>query len=170
MDKPRPTLKLKLKIGNDTVTRSYENKQESDNATTSTDDNENNPPPLKITLKNNTTEAAPPSSQKIPTSIQTELQAKIQMAKYREALKLTPDKTRRDSMKQFFEWLLRQHQRKDPHQIFAEPVTDQIAPRYSQVIKNPISFHDIKQKINKHQYENINLFREFVATMATFQF
>ena len=159
MDKPRPTLKLKLKIGNDTVTRSYENKQESDNATTSTDDNENNPPPLKITLKNNTTEAAPPSSQKIPTSIQTELQAKIQMAKYREALKLTPDKTRRDSMKQFFEWLLRQHQRKDPHQIFAEPVTDQIAPRYSQVIKNPISFHDIKQKINKHQYENVKQIR-----------
>lgn len=93
--------------------------------------------------------------QKIPASIQTELQAKIQLAKYREALKLTPDKTRKDGMKQFFEWLLRQHERKDPHQIFAEPVTDQIAPRYSLVIKQPISFYDIKIKINKHQYENL---------------
>ena len=56
--------------------------------------------------------------------------------------------------RQFYHWLLRQHERKDPHKIFFEEVTDQIAPGYSRLVKIPMCFEKIRAKIDKNLYSN----------------
>lgn len=54
--------------------------------------------------------------------------------------------------------LLRILEKKDPHQFFAWPVTDDIAPGYSSIISNPMDFLTIRQKVEENQYTS---FQEF---------
>lgn len=46
-------------------------------------------------------------------------------------------------------------EKKDPQQFFAWPVTDQIAPNYSQVIHQPMDFSTMNQKIEDNQYPTL---------------
>lgn len=63
-------------------------------------------------------------------------------------------------LQRLLEHLLRSMEKRDPQQFFAWPVTDNIAPGYSQIITNPMDFSTIKQKIDDCNYQNLN---EFIA-------
>lgn len=49
-------------------------------------------------------------------------------------------------------------EKRDPQQFFAWPVTDNIAPGYSQIITNPMDFSTIKQKIDDNNYQTLSEF------------
>ncbi|XP_057389786.1 bromodomain-containing protein 7 isoform X1 [Balaenoptera acutorostrata] len=51
--------------------------------------------------------------------------------------------------------LMRQLQRKDPSAFFSFPVTDFIAPGYSMIIKHPMDFSTMKEKIKNNDYQSI---------------
>ncbi|KAK7170358.1 hypothetical protein R3I94_000549 [Phoxinus phoxinus] len=51
--------------------------------------------------------------------------------------------------------LIRQLQRKDPSAFFSFPVTDLIAPGYSLVIKRPMDFSTMKEKVKREQYQSL---------------
>ncbi|RXM31272.1 hypothetical protein EOD39_7158 [Acipenser ruthenus] len=51
------------------------------------------------------------------------------------------------------------HFRKDPHGFFAFPVTDAIAPGYSMIIKHPMDFGTIKDKIEINDYKSVTEFK-----------
>nr|XP_040021150.1 bromodomain-containing protein 9 isoform X1 [Gasterosteus aculeatus aculeatus] len=60
---------------------------------------------------------------------------------------------------QLLEHFLRQLQRKDPHGFFSFPVTDAIAPGYSMIIKHPMDFSTMKDKIIKNEYNTVTEFK-----------
>ncbi|XP_030638155.1 bromodomain-containing protein 9 isoform X2 [Chanos chanos] len=60
---------------------------------------------------------------------------------------------------QLLEHFLRLLQRKDPHGFFAFPVTDAIAPGYSMIIKHPMDFSTMKDKITSNEYKTITEFK-----------
>ncbi|KAM4579843.1 bromodomain-containing protein 9 isoform 2-T2 [Odontesthes bonariensis] len=60
---------------------------------------------------------------------------------------------------QLLEHFLRQLQRKDPHGFFAFPVTDAIAPGYSSIIKHPMDFSTMKDKIRNNDYNTVTEFK-----------
>ncbi|MEQ2233303.1 Bromodomain-containing protein 9 [Ilyodon furcidens] len=60
---------------------------------------------------------------------------------------------------QLLEHFLRQLQRKDPHGFFAFPVTDAIAPGYSSIIKHPMDFSTMKDKIRSNEYNTVTEFK-----------
>ncbi|XP_077125630.1 bromodomain-containing protein 9 isoform X2 [Ranitomeya variabilis] len=62
-------------------------------------------------------------------------------------------------IQQLLEYFLRQLQRKDPHGFFAFPVTDQIAPGYFMIIKHPMDFSTMKEKITANEYKSITEFK-----------
>ncbi|XP_058878316.1 bromodomain-containing protein 9-like isoform X2 [Acipenser ruthenus] len=62
-------------------------------------------------------------------------------------------------IQQLLEHFLRQLQRKDPHGFFAFPVTDAIAPGYSMIIKHPMDFGTIKDKIEINDYKSVTEFK-----------
>lgn len=45
--------------------------------------------------------------------------------------------------------------RKDPSAFFSFPVTDFIAPGYSMIIKHPMDFSTMKEKIKNNDYQSI---------------
>ncbi|XP_028812359.1 bromodomain-containing protein 7 isoform X2 [Denticeps clupeoides] len=51
--------------------------------------------------------------------------------------------------------LIRQLQRKDPNGFFSFPVTDLIAPGYSMIIKRPMDFSTMKDKVKKECYQSL---------------
>ncbi|XP_041641366.1 bromodomain-containing protein 7 [Cheilinus undulatus] len=52
--------------------------------------------------------------------------------------------------------LIRQLQRKDPSAFFSFPVTDLIAPGYSSIIKRPMDFSTMKEKVKKECYQSLD--------------
>nr|CAI5824348.1 unnamed protein product [Callosobruchus analis] len=56
--------------------------------------------------------------------------------------------------------LLTQLEKKDPQNFFAWPVTDNIAPGYSQIITSPMDFSTMRQKIEDNEYKHLD---EFIA-------
>lgn len=64
----------------------------------------------------------------------------------------------RTPLQRLLEHLLRSMEKRDPQQFFAWPVTDSIAPGYSQIITNPMDFSTIKQKIDDSNYQNLSEF------------
>ncbi|CAK6958825.1 bromodomain-containing protein 7 [Scomber scombrus] len=52
--------------------------------------------------------------------------------------------------------LIRQLQRKDPSAFFIFPVTDLIAPGYSSIIKRPMDFSTMKDKVKKECYQSLD--------------
>lgn len=46
--------------------------------------------------------------------------------------------------------------RKDPSAFFSFPVTDLIAPGYSSIIKRPMDFSAMKDKVKKECYQSLD--------------
>ncbi|XP_066206038.1 bromodomain-containing protein 7 isoform X1 [Saccopteryx leptura] len=63
--------------------------------------------------------------------------------------------------------LMRQLQRKDPSAFFSFPVTDFIAPGYSMIIKHPMDFSTMKEKIKNNDYQSIEELKENFKLMCT---
>ncbi|XP_052737406.1 bromodomain-containing protein 7 isoform X2 [Bicyclus anynana] len=65
---------------------------------------------------------------------------------------------KRRPLSRLLEQLLRNLEKRDPHQFFAWPVNDNFAPNYSVIIKRPMDFSSIKQKIDENEYRSLNCF------------
>lgn len=49
--------------------------------------------------------------------------------------------------------------RRDPEGIFAEPVTDDIAPGYSTIIQSPMDLTNMASKVEGNQYSSVMEFK-----------
>ncbi|KAH0627105.1 hypothetical protein JD844_002515 [Phrynosoma platyrhinos] len=76
------------------------------------------------------------------------------------ACRTQPAENESTPIQQLLEHFLRQLQRKDPHGFFAFPVTDAIAPGYSMIIKHPMDFGTMKEKIAANEYKSVTEFKE----------
>lgn len=65
---------------------------------------------------------------------------------------------KRRPLSRLLEQLLRNLEKRDPHQFFAWPVNDNFAPGYSTIIKKPMDFSTMKQKIDDNEYKSLNCF------------
>ncbi|XP_013175897.1 PREDICTED: bromodomain-containing protein 7 isoform X2 [Papilio xuthus] len=65
---------------------------------------------------------------------------------------------KRRPLSRLLEQLLRNLEKRDPHQFFAWPVNDNFAPGYSSIIRRPMDFSTIKQKIDDNEYKSLNCF------------
>ncbi|XP_028931375.1 bromodomain-containing protein 7 isoform X1 [Ornithorhynchus anatinus] len=63
--------------------------------------------------------------------------------------------------------LMRQLQRKDPSAFFSFPVTDFIAPGYSMIIKHPMDFSTMKEKIKNNGYQSIEELKDNFKLMCS---
>uniref|UniRef100_A0A8C0IN73 Bromodomain-containing protein 9 n=1 Tax=Chelonoidis abingdonii TaxID=106734 RepID=A0A8C0IN73_CHEAB len=75
------------------------------------------------------------------------------------ACRTQPAENESTPIQQLLEHFLRQLQRKDPHGFFAFPVTDAIAPGYSMIIKHPMDFGTMKDKIAANEYKSVTEFK-----------
>ncbi|XP_037385754.1 bromodomain-containing protein 9 isoform X2 [Talpa occidentalis] len=75
------------------------------------------------------------------------------------ACRTQPAENESSPIQQLLEHFLRQLQRKDPHGFFAFPVTDAIAPGYSMIIKHPMDFGTMKDKIGANEYKSVTEFK-----------
>ncbi|XP_006081514.1 bromodomain-containing protein 9 isoform X8 [Myotis lucifugus] len=75
------------------------------------------------------------------------------------ACRTQPAENESTPIQQLLEHFLRQLQRKDPHGFFAFPVTDAIAPGYSMIIKHPMDFGTMKEKIMANEYKSVTEFK-----------
>uniref|UniRef100_A0A452SIK7 Bromodomain containing 7 n=1 Tax=Ursus americanus TaxID=9643 RepID=A0A452SIK7_URSAM len=57
--------------------------------------------------------------------------------------------------------------RKDPSAFFSFPVTDFIAPGYSMIIKHPMDFSTMKEKIKNNDYQSIEELKDNFKLMCT---
>lgn len=67
-------------------------------------------------------------------------------------------KTNKDSvqaLQSLVENLCLMMEKKDPQQFFAHPVSDAIAPGYSSIIKRPMDFATVKEKIENSEYRSV---------------
>lgn len=62
-------------------------------------------------------------------------------------------KQARGPLTKLLEHLLKLLEKRDPHQFFAYPVTDDIAPGYSNIISKPMDFSSIRQKVEANEYQ-----------------
>ncbi|XP_061385490.1 bromodomain-containing protein 7-like isoform X1 [Danaus plexippus] len=65
---------------------------------------------------------------------------------------------KRKPLSRLLEQLLRNLEKRDPNQFFAWPVNDNFAPGYSTIIKKPMDFSTMKQKIDDNEYKSLNCF------------
>lgn len=56
--------------------------------------------------------------------------------------------------------------RKDPSAFFSFPVTDLVAPGYSSIIKRPMDFSTMKDKVKKECYQSLD---ELMVVVYLFQ-
>ncbi|VIO95854.1 Conserved hypothetical protein, putative [Brugia malayi] len=63
-------------------------------------------------------------------------------------------------MQLFCDSLLRKMKAKDPDEYFAFPVTQSMAPDYHEIIKEPMDFATIRQKIDRDDYPDITTFKK----------
>ncbi|OXB71210.1 UNVERIFIED_CONTAM: hypothetical protein H355_004448 [Colinus virginianus] len=75
------------------------------------------------------------------------------------ACRTQPAENESTPIQRLLEHFLRQLQRKDPHGFFAFPVTDAIAPGYSMIIKHPMDFGTMKEKIASNEYKSVTEFK-----------
>ncbi|XP_063899569.1 bromodomain-containing protein 7 isoform X1 [Helicoverpa armigera] len=65
---------------------------------------------------------------------------------------------KRRPLSRLLEQLLRNLEKRDPNQFFAWPVNDNFAPGYSDIIRRPMDFSTMKQKIDDNEYKSLNCF------------
>ncbi|BES99758.1 Bromodomain-containing protein [Nesidiocoris tenuis] len=73
----------------------------------------------------------------------------------RTCVQIMRQKQIRSPLIKTLDYFQRQLEEKDPQQYFAWPVTDQIAPGYSKMIKKPMDFSTMKQKIEDDSYKTL---------------
>lgn len=64
-------------------------------------------------------------------------------------------KQSRSPLAKLLEHALKLLEKRDPHQFFAWPVTDDIAPGYSSIISKPMDFSTIRQKLEDNEYHTL---------------
>ncbi|XP_060767620.1 bromodomain-containing protein 7 [Neoarius graeffei] len=67
-----------------------------------------------------------------------------------------PEEKEQTPLQEALSQLIRQLQRKDPNAFFSFPVTDLIAPGYSLIIKRPMDFSTMKEKVKKEYYQTLD--------------
>lgn len=75
-------------------------------------------------------------------------------------------KQSRTPLAKLLEHLIKALEKRDPHQFFAWPVTDDIAPNYSAIISRPMDFSTIREKINENEYKTIGEFTDDFKLMC----
>jgi len=65
----------------------------------------------------------------------------------------------RKSLQKLLEYFLNHLQRKDVNQFFAIPVNDLFAPGYSTIIKEPMDFSTMRNKLTSGKYQNLAAFK-----------
>uniref|UniRef100_U5EPR5 Putative irf-2-binding protein celtix-1 n=1 Tax=Corethrella appendiculata TaxID=1370023 RepID=U5EPR5_9DIPT len=75
-------------------------------------------------------------------------------------------KQSRSPLAKLLDHLLKALEKRDPHQFFAWPVTDDIAPGYSTIITKPMDFSTIRQKIDDNEYTTLNEFSDDFKLMC----
>ncbi|BFF95691.1 bromodomain-containing protein 9 [Drosophila madeirensis] len=75
-------------------------------------------------------------------------------------------KQQKSPLNKLLEHLLRFLEKRDPHQFFAWPVTDDIAPNYSSIISKPMDFSTMRQKIDGHEYGTLTEFSDDFKLMC----
>ncbi|XP_037957986.1 bromodomain-containing protein 7 [Teleopsis dalmanni] len=75
-------------------------------------------------------------------------------------------KQQKSPLNKLLEHLLRFLEKRDPHQFFAWPVTDDIAPGYSSIISKPMDFSTMRQKIDDNEYATLTEFTEDFKLMC----
>lgn len=75
-------------------------------------------------------------------------------------------KQSRSPLSKLLDHLLRALEKKDPHQFFAWPVTDDIAPGYSSIISEPMDFLSIRQKVDENEYSTLHEFSDDFRLMC----
>ncbi|XP_035909109.1 bromodomain-containing protein 7 [Anopheles stephensi] len=75
-------------------------------------------------------------------------------------------KQSRSPLNKLLDHLLKALEKRDPHQFFAWPVTDDIAPGYSSIILKPMDFSTIRQKIEDNEYGSVSEFSEDFKLMC----
>lgn len=73
----------------------------------------------------------------------------------REAARSCVLKIRQKPLLKLLSHLLSLLEKKDPQQFFAWPVSDDIAPGYSNIIANPMDFFTIRSKIDENKYQTL---------------
>jgi bromodomain-containing protein 7/9 len=61
--------------------------------------------------------------------------------------------------------LIRKVSQKDVHKLFAAPVTEDIAPGYFAMIKNPIDLSAIRAKVHDDEYQSLQQFKDDMKLM-----
>ncbi|XP_062845542.1 bromodomain-containing protein 7 isoform X2 [Trichomycterus rosablanca] len=84
---------------------------------------------------------------------------------------LTPSQAKMDDknqtpLQEALNQLIRQLQRKDPNAFFSFPVTDLIAPGYTLVIKRPMDFSTMKEKVKREYYNTLDELKLDFKTMC----
>ena len=64
-----------------------------------------------------------------------------------------------NALKYFLRHLHNQLCRNDPEGVFGEPVTDEIAPGYSAIIKQPMDLQTMMNKVELNEYPSVNEFK-----------
>lgn len=75
-------------------------------------------------------------------------------------------KQQRSPLSKLLENILKALEKRDPHQFFAWPVTDDIAPGYSAIITKPMDFSTIRQKIEENKYMTLMEFSDDFQLMC----
>lgn len=75
-------------------------------------------------------------------------------------------KQSKSTLSKLLDHLLRSLEKKDPHQFFAWPVTDDIAPGYSAIISKSMDFSTIRQKIDENSYTTLLEFSDDFKLMC----
>lgn len=75
-------------------------------------------------------------------------------------------KQSRSPLAKLLDHLLKALEKRDPHQFFAWPVTDDIAPGYSAIISKPMDFSTMRQKIDDNEYTTLNEFSDDFKLMC----
>ncbi|KAG5680412.1 hypothetical protein PVAND_009920 [Polypedilum vanderplanki] len=75
-------------------------------------------------------------------------------------------KQSRSPLAKLIDNLLKTLEKRDPHQFFAWPVTDDIAPGYSSIITRPMDFSTIRQKNEENKYTTLQEFSEDFQLMC----
>ncbi|XP_055680365.1 bromodomain-containing protein 7 [Lutzomyia longipalpis] len=75
-------------------------------------------------------------------------------------------KQSRSPLAKILDHLLRSLEKRDPHQFFAWPVTNDIAPGYSAIITKPMDFSTMRQKIDENAYATIQEFGDDFRLMC----